>query len=111
MVIILFAGSRNLHQLRGVFRRRAGSESRGGGGRDASAGNAGFELLVVRQAAEVNSRYVAGQGNRGGPAETVGVGYAIAGHRAGDQTRVIAPVETAPQAIHPTAVVGNRVLN
>ena len=43
-------------------------------------------------------------------AEAVGVGDVIARHRTGDEARVIAPVEASPQAVGPSAIVGERVL-
>src|ERR1700722_1100807 len=66
MVVVFGAGSRNLDELGGVSCRVARSKSSiGNGGRNAVAGEAGFELLVGCEAAQVDSRDIAGQGNGG----------------------------------------------
>ena len=71
----------------------AGTEAEGRRGLDAVAGQTGLGLLVEGEAAQVDRRCIVGSER----------------HRTGHQTRIVAPVEAAPDALQESAF-GNLVI-
>src|ERR1700722_10355509 len=95
--VVFRARGWNRQQLRGQLRGEADGTSVGlecleGSGFDAVAGQAGFELLIGGEAAEVDGGKAVESGGGGG-AEAVGIGDVVAGGRAGRKAAVVTPVE------------------
>src|ERR1035437_3050339 len=104
MVIIILRSRRgDLHQIGSELRRKTGRRQRRKGGRlDASAEETCLKLLIGSKAAQINGGLAVKRGR--GWAVVIGR-HAVARHRAGNQSAVIAPVETNPRTALPRGLV------
>ena len=71
----------------------------------AVAGEAGLELLVVGEAAQVYAGLAVGEGDGGAVALAVRAGRIVARHGAGGEAGVVAPVEAQPHGFAERQVV------